>query len=413
MPAPRDNSKLAQDGSACSLPVPLNSGPVSVAAMSGLALCCGASGVAIEAAAANWQAFGLQQLVFGDTGLVPTPERQLLTDVPTTARDEPCLGAMLVAAAQRSAAPWLLLLPADARLTPTALTNLSQLVRPGMPHQLVIGRAWRLPSDRFSDPAIGLDQAAVDAALAEAGRLDPPTLFSWGLLPRGTCLQAPADIGAGADQALPWLVHQAQRLGWPVLEASSAIPLLQPRSVARPLEQARPSCSGVVLPHEPGSPRLSLLLAAPAQELSRLVAELRPAPSLPWEVIARADDPGSGPGSTAAAWNSALREARGDLVWPLTARLPQRPLLPVVMRAFDSPWVDLLQLAWRLGGHHLPASDPYRLAPGCLVGHRAWLERLGGMNETLDAAHALQDLRQRAVDRGASMRPLPLEAFLV
>lgn len=147
-------------------------------------------------------------------------------------------------------------------------------------------------------------------------------------------------------------------------------------------------------------------------ELDRLVAELLPAPALPWEVIARADDPDLGPGSTAAAWNSALREARGDLVWPLTVRLPRRPLLPVVMRAFDAPWVDLLQLAWRLGGHHLPASDPHRLEAGCLVGHRPWLERLGGFNEQLEAAQALQDLRQRALARGASLRPLPLEAFL-
>lgn len=392
--------------------MPLNTGSVSAAAPPGLALCCGASGVAIEAAAANWQAFGLQQLVFGDTGLIPTPERQLLTDVPTTVRDEPCLGAILSAAAQRSVAPWLLLLPADARLTPAALTNLTQLVRPGTPRQLVIGRAWRLPAERFSDPAIGLHQGVVDAALAEAGCLDPPTQFSWALLPRNTCLQAPVAIGAGADQALPWLVRQAQLLGWPVLEASSAIPLLQPRSLARVPEQPRPDCSGVVLPHEPGSPRLSLLLAAPAMELDRLVAELLPAPALPWEVIARADDPDLGPGSTAAAWNSALREARGDLVWPLTVRLPRRPLLPVVMRAFDAPWVDLLQLAWRLGGHHHPASDPHRLEAGCLVGHRPWLERLGGFNEQLEAAQALQDLRQRALARGASLRPLPLEAFL-
>ena len=367
--------------------------------------------MAIEAAAANWQAFGLQQLVFGDTGLIPTPQRQLLPEVRTTSRDEPCLGPMLAEAAGLTTASWLLLLPADARLTPAALRNLAQLIRPGVPRQLVIGRAWRLPPERLADPAIGLDQAAVEAAIGAAGQLDPPTLFSWALLPKGACLNAPAEIGASLDQALPWLQQQARLLGWPVLEASSAIPLLRPVAATRTPPHPAPLCSGVVLPHEPGAPRLSLLLAAPASHHERLIAALQPAPSLPWEVIARPDEADAAGASTAAAWNSALRDARGDLVWPLSSRLPALALLPVVLRAFDQPWVDLLQFAWSLGGQHLPAARSQSLEPGCLVVHRAWCERLGGFNEALAAAVALEAFRERAIGRGAAYRAMPLEAI--
>jgi len=388
-------------------------GSISSSVAPGLALCCGASGRTIEAAAANWQAFGLQHLVFGDTGLMPAPQRLIRPEVPTTRRDEPCLSAMLVAAAELTVASWLLLLPDDAHLTPAALRNLAQLVRPGASHQLVIGRAWRLPPRYFRDSPVAHDQAAVDGALADAGCLDPPSAFSWALLPRGALLQAPREIGTGPDQALPWLVEQAALLGWPVLEASSVIPVLRPASLSHLPELARPRCTGVVLPHEPGAPRLSVLLAAPAHRLDALVAELAPAPSLPWEVIVRADDRDTAPGSTAAAWNSALEEARGDLIWPLTDRLPSLPLLPAVMRAFDAPWVDLLQLGSRVGSHHLPAADPHRLQPGCLVVHRSWWRRLGGLDGSFDAAPSLKHLLRRALERGACWKPLPLEAHRI
>ena len=376
------------------------------------ALCCGSSGTTIEPAAASWQRQELHQLIFGETSLISTPERQLITEVPTTAADEPCLGFMLAAAAKLSPAPWLLLLASDARLTPGAVENLKQLCRPSQTRQLVVGRAWRLPTDQFSDGSISLDQERCNNAIATYGQLDNPSLISWILLPRHALVHVPAAIGASPEQSVGWLVDQAHIMGWPVLEASSAIPLLRPskpKVSQGSAPEERPRCTGVVLPFKPGAPRLSLLLAAPEDQLDQLSERLAPAASLPWEVIARADLPDAFPSSTAAAWNSALADARGDLVWPLSIHLPPLALIAVLLKTFDAPWVDLVQLAWRLGDHHHPAEDPYRVEPGCLVGQRNWLQRMDGFNEQMTAREALLDLRERAQHRGASVKRLPLE----
>ena len=378
--------------------------------MVNLVLCCGASGTTIEAAAANWQAHGLQQLVFGETSLVPTSERELVPEVPHTSGDEPCLGSVLAEAAHRTQAPWLLLVPPDAHLSPAALANLAQLARPDRPRQLVMGRAWRLPQPRLADPSLSLSQQQVDTAIAADGALDPPGCAGWLLLPRGAFAHAPTELSADPEQAVPWLVEQASRLGWPVLEASSAIPVLRPTAAHSPSShRARPGCTGVVLPFDPGAPRLSLLVAGIPSELESLAERLRPVDSLPWEVITRPDL--GVPGSTAAAWNSALADARGDVVWPLMAHIPALPLLPLAMRAFDAPWVDFAQFAWRLGSHHHPSRDPHRVEPGCLLGQRSWFQRVGGFDESLDAAKALQQVSRRALERGASIHALPLEVF--
>jgi hypothetical protein len=336
-------------------------------------------------------------------------------EVPHTPQDEPCLRAILSAAADLTTVPWLLLVAADAHLTPTAFHSLSQLARRDQPRQLVIGRAWRLPQRRFSETTIPHEQAYWDQAIAAEGRLDPPTHFSWALLPRAALLHAPMGLGSSLDQAVPWLVDQARALGWPVLEASSAIPLLRPECSGRQrpdtTQAGWPDCTGVVLPYAAGTPRLSVLVAAPQSELETIVGQLHPAASLPWEVIARPDLPDRGPGSTAAAWNSALAEARGDLVWPMASHRPALAYLPLVLRVFDAPWVDLAQFAWRLGQHHYPADDAHRVEPGCLLGQRTWLKRLGGFDESLDARRAMHDLKQRALERGAAIRSVPLEIF--
>jgi hypothetical protein len=383
-------------------------------------LCCGAAGTGIELAATNWQNLGLDQLIVGETSLAPVSGRQLIAEVATTLEDKPCLGPLLGEAASRSQASWLLLLPPDACLTPGAIHNLEQLCRPGRPRQLVIGRSWRLPAPTLSDPSLCLDPKRFDASIAAAGHLDSPAQPSWVLLPAGCFSHAPPSLACTPEAAIPWLVQQARWLGWPVLEASSAIPVVRPRQFQTRESQARdphggpagaPLCTGVVLPYAADAPKLSLLVAAPEDQLAQLQAALCPAPSLPWEVIARPDWTGQGPGSLAAAWNSALADARGELVWPLAAVLPPLALIPVLLRCFDAPWVDLVQLASRLGDQHWPATDPSRVAPGCLVAQRTWIERLGGFDEHLPSHRILQQFRQRAQARGASLRHLPLEAI--
>ena len=390
--------------------------------MAPFSLCIGSSGRSNLDAAANWQALGLEQLVFGESSLPPTPLRHLLPEVRTNASDQPCLADGLAQAAGHATHPWLLLLDEEAQLTPAMVSNLEQLCRPGQRRQLVVGRAWRLPAARLAEPLLALEEERFNVAIATEGVLDPPEQPCWLLLPRGCFSQIPLELGCRPRQVVPWLASLARQLGWPVLEATAAAPTLMPKSsdTASAGLTAAPqpdwtSCrdaSGVVLPHSPGTPRFSLLVAAPEAQLPQLRQRLQPASSLPWEVITRPDlGAAAGPGSTAAAWNSALADARGDLVWPLQAQLPPLALLPALLRCFEPPVVDLVHLPISLGGHTLADPAALRLQPGCLVGQRVWFERLGGLDDSVSAAQSLRHFLTKALRRGAHAQALPLPAL--
>ena len=381
--------------------------------MDGLMVCTGLAAGGQPLAADHWQALGIPHLLLGESNLPPAPGRQQLPDVAYTPSDWPSLLAALRAAAQHSQRPWVLLLASDAWLSPAALKNLPQLLRAQGASQLVVGRSWRLPLETLREPLLLREQASLDEAIAKAGSLDPPQQISWILLPRGCFLHAPPDLACDPQAAAPWLMEQARQLGWAVREASAAIPVLCPQgaTLTDGPSAELPPCNQVVLPYEAGRPRLSLLLAAPAERAEQLAAELRPAPSLPWEVIARPTSSADGTGHIAAAWNSALAAAQGDLIWPLMHHRPPLALLPVLLRAFDAPWVDFLQLAWSLGGQHHSAWDALRLEPGSLLGQSSWFRRSGGFDETLEAAPALQALQRKAKALGALVQALDLEAF--
>lgn len=363
-------------------------------------------------AAANWDALGLEQLLVGEADLPAQPWRQLVTDVITTQRDEPCLAELLRIAAKRARTDWLLLVSPYALLSPTLVVNLSQLCRPSSPLRVVVGRAWRLPESTFNNFASAAPEA-LDQMIDAIATLDVGDSTAWALLPRNVLEAAPAELGCNPAEAVPWLLRCAEQLGWPVLEATAAAPLacLAVRAhggLVPPPPQA--AVNGVVLPHRPGAPRLSLLLAAPEAELGALQHALRPAEALPWEVIARPAEPSDGEGATAAAWNSALEMAQGALAWPITATLPPLALIPAVLRSFDRQPVDVLQLSWPLGRLTMPPQQPWHQEPGCLVTHTAWIRRLGGFDSLQSAGRALLQLRQQAERRGARCQGLPLLA---
>lgn len=349
---------------------------------------------ALRRAARHWDALELDQILVGETDLPPHTQRQLYAEVASTSNDEPALVELLRLAAERSQRDWLLLVSSDALLTPTLVDNLTQLCRPGSPRRLVFGRAWRMPEIELED------EEPVESRLASNGQLDPPGLVSWLLLPRATLLAAPAELSCCPADAADWLIRTAQQLGWPVLEASAAAPLLRPvLQGASPLPSlsSTSGASGVVLPQRPGAPLLSLLLAAPEAELERLSALLCPSPSLPWEVVARPAEAAEAAGELASAWNSALEVCQAAIAWPITANLPPLALLPVLLRCFERPAVELVQLG------PLPR-------PGALVIQSDWLRRLGGIQEHGTATLAFSTLQQQALQRGATCLTLPLTA---
>lgn len=376
-------------------------------------ICSGSTGLSVELAE-QWNRLDLPLLIAGETALSASPKRTVIQELGTTSRDQPRLGELLRRASQLSSAPWLLLVHPQLHLGPLALQRLQQLCRPDTPRRLVLGRAWRLPAACFEQ--LPMDPSAreqvIETLLCGQARLDPPEQCSWVLLPRDCLQQLPAELSCCPVQAAPWLAGRAQWLGWPVLEATPAITTVRPETddQAEVDQGSAPwSCreaSGVVLPNRAGMPRLSLLVAAPEEQCQRVREALSRDAPLPWEVVMEplraeeARDPWRG-------WSRALERAQGDLIWPLAGVAPPLPLVTAVLRAFERPVVDLLQLSARIGGQNQVLAPGRRPAPGCLVLQAAWLRRLGGFPGD-GPGSGLARLLQQAELRGGRCLQLPL-----
>jgi hypothetical protein len=365
--------------------------------MATLTLCSGLSGwLHLPQASTNWSALALPQILAGECDLEPDPLRTLWAEIATTSGDEPRLDELLRYAASHASSDWLLLIPPHILLTPALLQTLEQLCRASSPKRLVLGRAWHLPQ---AELAASTPPDELWPLIERHGVLDPPQHISWLLIPRGDLLAAPPQLSCDPAEAAPWLLRCVEQLGWPILDATAAAPALRLGGATglggvRPLSAPLPQPSAVVRPHQPGSPQLSLLMAAPEAELERLQEQLLPAPSLPWELIARPVNPADGPGAVAAAWSSALAVARGELAWPMVATPPPLALLPVVLRSFEQPGLELLQLG--------PIPQP-----GAVVAPSAWWRLIGGWGDSLLAADAMAQAVQQAMSRGACLHEIP------
>lgn len=335
----------------------------------------------------------MPQILAGESDLKPDALRTIWPEIATTASDAPRLDELLRYAERYASSNWLLLIGPDTLLSRPLLDSFSQLCRPGSPRRLVVGRAWRQREDAQSNASTAQDPDSLWDWIEAEGVLDAPEQIGWVLLPRGALLAAPPELSCEPAEAAPWLIRCAHQLGWPVLDATAAAPALRLGEPV-PAVDPMPPPTAVVRPHQPEAPLLSLLLAAPEAELERLQAQLCPAVSLPWEVIARPAEPADGAGAVAAAWTSALAVARGELAWPITEAAPPLALLPVVLRSFEQPGLELLQLG--------PAPGP-----GALVAPTAWWRLLGAWRDDLPPAEALALALQQARSRGACLRQLP------
>ena len=352
----------------------------------------------------HWPQLELPHLVIGEADLLPHPLRTRVPEVATNTDDQPCLRDLLQQAAKLPS-PWILFCTDDLHFGPDMAANLAQLCRQEGQRQLITGRAFHCP--RTTDPSTLTEPDDVLDAIDRYGVLDPLEQPSWALIPRGLLLDAPADVGCSRAQMLPWIVAAAHQLGWPWLEATPVAPCLRSEHHQPIPCIGRPTA--VALPHIAEAPCLSLLLAAPEQQLEPLQRHLRPEAPLPWEVITRPAEVG-----VTTAWRDALTQARGELCWPLLPPLPPLAMLPVLLEAFDRPGVDVVQLGWSLNGTQRPGDDPLHQEPGCLVAHTAWWKRLldnhGPEHDAATPQEWLLQLRQQAQARGAGCLSLPLVA---
>lgn len=383
-----------------------------------LTLCAPCGPATTLDATTYWDASGLDQLLFGEWPFEVGRRGTLHPEVNTARDDWPCLADVLREGSLRTSAGWLLLLTADA-LPSTALIQaligfLSTQPRP----QLIFGRSWRVDPERWAmlrnlgpHPE---QENAIREALGVSGSLDHPGEVSWLLLPQGTLSGAPAEISAEPRSAAPWLARRATESGWLVLDATWAAPLVRPRAMDPPLQASvrRWIHSDGALPAgAQGGPRISFLLVGGPDRLRQGVDQLLPTTTLPWEVVVRQVRDEASAAEVVVAWNDALLEAKGDLVWPLWNELPRLGSVPTLLRCFQPAWVDLVSTCFRIGSQLMPASDPAQNPPGTLVLRRAWLERLGGFPAAETAAHSLLRLRSDAETRGASVYPLQIDVL--
>ena len=215
-----------------------------------------------------------------------------------------------------------LILAAGARPDAAWLEVLQELVA-SHPDAVLLGRAW------------------VREALGD--RLDPPELPGWLLLPPAAAWPVglappPATIACDPASLLRWLGDQGEALTLPVLEATDLAPLPrhgQAVAAAAMGWRRHPPQARRLTASLDDAPSLALLLLAPEHQLTALQEQLRPLPSLPWQVVAQPLEPGGAPSEALAA---ALACSAADWIWPLLPEVGQA-LPSAALIAALTPWL--------------------------------------------------------------------------
>ena len=330
----------------------------------------------------HWESLGVQHVLAGESLYSEAKQRTLIRDLDTTAEDEPQLGDTLKRIRQLSGAAWILLVEPGLQLGESMQTTLSELCQGSSPRLMAYGRSWR--------PQVG-----------QGGRLDEPTRISWCLIPAGAFGQAPKTLSCQPSDCGPWLIEQGLRSGWRVLDATAAALSWCRPSRFKGALPTRLGSTGAVLPHRPGRPRLSFLVAEHRGQswIEQARRSLLPDPALPWEVVVA-----GGQEPLQQAWDQGFQSCQGDLIWPLGGTLPPLALIPAVLRRFDQPQTDLLQLSYSQGGI-AQGLDRHTPSPaGTLIVQRQWIVSLGGFGAVPD----LSSLKRSAMQLGARCQDLPL-----
>ena len=235
------------------------------------------------------------------------------------------------------------------------------------PQAVLLGRAW--------------------AMAASGPRLDPPEQPAWLLLPPS--LDPPeAD---GPEALLTGLLESGSLGALPILEASDLAPLHRagaPAAVGTGRGWRRhPAGARRLTASLAQQPSLALLLLAPASELEELERQLRPLPSLPWQVEAQALEPGQPP---IAVLSAALDRCKADWIWPLLPGAGQSLPSPALIAAV-APWLQRVD------------ADGLNLGSAGLVLRRSWWE---GWDDP--PPEALSPIPTAWLRRGAHLLDLPM-----
>jgi hypothetical protein len=148
---------------------------------------------------------------------------RLLPELPRNARGTPLVSAAFQAAAREAAHAWLCYVNADIIL-PSAFPTLLRAVR--SPKTLFVGQRWNLAlSERFDFQAPGAEER-LRALLRQGGELFLPNGMDYFLLRKESPLTALPPFAVGRPYWDCWLIYRARQLGYAVVDATAAAPVI-------------------------------------------------------------------------------------------------------------------------------------------------------------------------------------------
>ncbi len=173
----------------------------------------------------NWKALGLEVLVFGDEDGAAEAARELgVTHIPQVARNRwgtPLLADILEQTRRLGRGRWLMLANADILFTPGLLQAVEALENARAFPCLVTGRRWDLDLEQdlhFQEPDW---PRWLEEQVRQRARLNL-TGMDYFLFPRELPLRMPP-LAIGRSGWDNWMIYNARRQGWKVVDATPDI----------------------------------------------------------------------------------------------------------------------------------------------------------------------------------------------
>lgn len=177
----------------------------------------------------SWLHLGpeVEVLLVGDEiGIAEVAAEYNIRHLPEVARNEkgtPLVSSIFKLGREASQSPLLAYINADIMLLPDFVRAAKQIARQ-LEHFLVIGRRWDLDLRSAWDFSPGWDER-LTAALKERGRLHPPAGSDYFLYPRPLFEKMP-DFAIGRAGWDNWMIYQANRMGWAVIDGTPSITVI-------------------------------------------------------------------------------------------------------------------------------------------------------------------------------------------
>ena len=177
----------------------------------------------------GWQSLGpdVEVLVIGEeAGLGQTAAELGIRRIPEVARNEqgtPLVSSIFAQARLASRSPLLAYLNADILLLPD-FVQVARQISTQLERFLVVGQRWDLAVTQELDFGPGWERR-LQGSLRKDGRLHVPAGSDYFIFPRHLFADMP-DFAIGRAGWDNWMIYQARRQGWPVIDATLSLTVI-------------------------------------------------------------------------------------------------------------------------------------------------------------------------------------------